>query len=75
VIKIEALPEKTRAVLQVIQTYVKERGFPPTMREIRDIMHMSSTSVVRYHILKLADAGLIVHSKIISRGIQLTLPE
>jgi repressor LexA len=72
---IQALPEKQRAILKVIQDWLHQRGFPPTIREIGAAVGISSTSVVNYNLNKLVEVGLIVRSDSVSRGIKLNLPD
>lgn len=70
--KHETLSEKQKAILKVIEEWVAERGYPPTIRDIGKEVGISSTSVVNYNLNKLVDAGYIIRSKKFSRGIRLT---
>jgi len=47
----------TVAVLRAIAAFWDREGFSPSIRDIMDATGISSTSVVKYHILKLERAG------------------
>ena len=66
------LPERQQKVLDCIAQYVDEHGFPPTVREIGDVIGVSSTSLVTYYLKRLEERGLIVREPSMSRAIQLT---
>ncbi len=68
------LPERQRKVLDCIQEYVDEHGFPPTVREIGDAIGVNSTSLVSYYLKRLEERGLISREPSMSRAIQLTTP-
>ncbi|CAG1014569.1 MAG: transcriptional repressor LexA [Anaerolinea sp.] len=68
----EALSEKQKSILRVIEEWVNQRGYPPTIRDIGREVGISSTSVVNYNLNKLVDAGFITRSKKFSRGIRVT---
>jgi repressor LexA len=67
----EALSEKQRAILKVIEEWVHRRGYPPTIRDIGSTVGITSTSVVNYNLNKLVEGGFITRSKDVSRGIRL----
>ncbi|MEM7029281.1 MAG: transcriptional repressor LexA [Chloroflexota bacterium] len=66
-----ALSERQQAILQCIQTFLLENGYPPSIREIGESVGISSTSVVNYNLNALQRAGLIERDKTVSRGIKL----
>jgi repressor LexA len=66
------LPERQQKVLDCIQGYVEEHGFPPTVREIGDAIGVNSTSLVSYYLKRLEERGLISREPSMSRAIQLT---
>jgi repressor LexA len=66
-----SLSEKQRAILRVIEEWLTQRGYPPTIRDIGNAVGISSTSVVNYNLNKLVDAGFLTRSKTVSRGIRL----
>jgi repressor LexA len=58
-------------ILKYMETYQKQFGFPPAIREICDETGISSTSVVNYYLDQLEKWGYIKREKNISRGITL----
>ena len=58
---------KTEQILDYLRT---RDGIPPTVREIRDALDISSTSVVSYHLDKLEEQGLITRQREKARSIQ-----
>jgi repressor LexA len=67
----QSLSERQRAIMKFIEKRVRERGYPPTVREIGEAVNINSTSVVNYNLNKLVKEGFITRSKKISRGIGL----
>lgn len=67
----DLLSEKQKAILQVIKDWLSQRGYPPTIRDIGYAVGISSTSVVNYNLNKLVEAGFVIRSENISRGIRL----
>ena len=55
----KALSEKQQAVLEVIQSSVARRGYPPSMREIGDAVGLASLSSVTHQLKQLEMAGYI----------------
>jgi repressor LexA len=70
----QSLSDRQRAILKFIQKKVRERGYPPTVREIGEAVKINSTSVVNYNLNKLVKEGFINRSKKVSRGIALHQP-
>lgn len=65
------MTDKQQAILDFIRACDEEGEPPPTIREIMDIVGISSTSVVNYHLDALARAGHITRNRTVSRGIRL----
>ncbi len=63
--------ERQGKMLQFIEDFIVERGYPPTIREIGHKLGISSTSVVNYNLNKLKDAGQIERDGQVSRGLKL----
>jgi repressor LexA len=63
------LNERSREILGFIQSFTRENGYPPTIREIGEAFQISSTNGVRYHLGVLEKAGHLKRSGKISRGI------
>jgi repressor LexA len=64
------LNERAREILGFIQRFTRDRGFPPTIREIGKAYGISSTNGVRYYLGLLEKAGHLKRSGKISRGIE-----
>ena len=47
------------AILKAIVEYIEEHGYPPTNREIGNMVGLKSTSSVYSHLLKMKDLGMI----------------
>lgn len=62
------LHSTTAAVLGAIKTFWAEEGFSPSIRDIMEATDISSSSVVRYHILELVRAGAIERTPRVARS-------
>lgn len=62
------LHSTTAAVLEAIKAYRAEKGFSPSIHDIGDATGISSTFVVRYHLLKLERAGLMKRTPRVARS-------
>ena len=51
--------ERQQRILQVIREFTEERGFPPSVREIGELVGLSSSSTVQSHLKTLERRGLI----------------
>lgn len=65
------LTKRQQDILEFIRTFVDERGYPPTVREIQAGLGISSTSVVDYNLNVLEYLRFIRRNRNISRGIEL----
>lgn len=63
--------EREQAILEFIATSLRDRGYPPTIREIGEAFGISSTNGVRYYLDRLEQAGRIRRDRWTSRGIEL----
>jgi repressor LexA len=68
----EQLTEKQKKALAFIQTEIRTKGRPPTLREIGSHIGVSSTNGVRYLLDTLVRRGYLARSPMLSRGIELT---
>ena len=59
--------ERSREILQFIRSFGREKGYPPTIREIGKAFGIASTNGVRYHLDILERAGLLNRRSRISR--------
>jgi repressor LexA len=64
------LKQKTWEILGFIQRFTREKGFPPTIREIGEAFSISSTNGVRYHLSLLEKSGHVKRRSKLSRGIE-----
>lgn len=64
------LKDRTWEILSFIQRSTREKGFPPTIREIGEAFGISSTNGVRYHLTLLEKSGHLKRRSKLSRGIE-----
>jgi len=64
------LNQRAHEILEFVQRFSRERGFPPTIREIGDAFGITSTNGVRYYLNMLEKSGHLKRSGRISRGIE-----
>ena len=53
------LTEREKSVLLAVQEYIKEHGYPPTVRELCKLTYLSSTSSIVYHLSNLDAKGYL----------------
>lgn len=70
----KGLSERQKKILEVLEHFQIEPGYPPSIREICDETNISSTSVVNYYLDQLQDMGYIERDGHVSRGIRLLKP-
>jgi repressor LexA len=68
------LNDRARAILTFIQRFTRDKGYPPTIREIGEAFEISSTNGVRYYLNLLEKSGHLKRRGKISRGIGPTAP-
>jgi repressor LexA len=66
----KGLSERQRKILEFLDRFQGQNGYPPTIREIGDSVEISSTSVVNYYLDQLQDKGFIQRDSNVSRGIR-----
>ena len=66
------LSDRQRKILDYIQDFTLENGYPPSIREIGSAVGITSTSVVNYNLNRLVEEGYLDRDQNISRGIRLT---
>lgn len=66
------LSERQKRMLDFIQRFTAENGYPPSIREIGDAADISSTSVVNYNLNRLVEEGYLARDQNVSRGLRLT---
>jgi len=66
-----ALSERQREILSFIRSFMEERGYSPSIRDIVRGCRLSSTSVAEYNLRVLEREGYIERERDISRGIRI----
>jgi repressor LexA len=66
------LSTRQEEMIQFIGRFTRDKGYPPTIRQIGEAVKISSTSVVNYNLNKLERDGLITRDLKVSRGVRLT---
>lgn len=51
--------EKREEILFFIICYIKEHGYPPTIREIGDNVGLKSSSSVHWHLMSMIEKGIL----------------
>lgn len=64
------LPDREKQILETIETYIKENGYGPSIREICDIVGLKSTSTVHTHLKKLELKGYIERKENFPRALR-----
>lgn len=62
---------RQKNILKFIVSFINEKKYPPTIREIGEKVGISSTSVVNYNLAKLENEALISRDRDISRGVSI----
>ncbi len=65
------LSGKQSQILDFLRTFIEEKDYPPSIRDIQEGCSISSTSVVDYNLRKLEEKQLIRRDREVSRGIEL----
>lgn len=66
------LSDRQRRMIEFIQSFSTDSGYPPSIREIGAAVGISSTSVVNYNLNRLVEEGYLSRDQNVSRGIRLT---
>jgi repressor LexA len=66
------LSDRQKRMLEFIQRFTADNGYPPSIREIGDAADISSTSVVNYNLNRLVEEGFLSRDQNVSRGLRLT---
>jgi repressor LexA len=65
------LSERQKDMIDFIGKFSRDKGYPPTIRQIGEAVKISSTSVVNYNLNKLERDGYIMRDLKVSRGVRL----
>lgn len=66
------LSDRQKRMLEFIQRFTADSGYPPSIREIGEAADISSTSVVNYNLNRLVEEGFLARDQNVSRGLRLT---
>lgn len=67
----EQLTLRQRQILEYIEAFIAENGYPPSVREIGEAVGLASPSAVVHHLERLERAGYLLRAPRRSRGIRL----
>jgi repressor LexA len=67
----ETLTRRRREVLAAIDRTIRQRGYPPTVREIGEALGLRSTSSVHFHLKALQDLGYLKRDGSLTRALTL----
>lgn len=59
-------------ILKAIDTYIKEKGYSPSMRDLADMTKIQSTSTIHKYIDTLEKLGCITKKESIPRALAIT---
>ena len=64
------LTKKQKEVLDFVQSFTKENGYGPSLKEIQKAMKLTSHSTAQFHTNQLAEKGFLKKSSGVARGIE-----
>lgn len=67
----KSLSGKQQSILRFIREFIRDKDYPPSIRDIQDGCGISSTSVVDYNLKALERLGYIRRDREVSRAIEL----
>ncbi|MBA4179601.1 MAG: repressor LexA [Anaerolinea sp.] len=67
----QELSGKQGQILEFLRTFIEDKDYPPSIRDIQDGCGISSTSVVDYNLRKLEEKNYIRRDREVSRGIEI----
>lgn len=70
----KGLSERQKRILEVLESFQAQNGYPPSIREICLRADISSTSVVNYYLDQLEEMSYIERDRRVSRGLRLLKP-
>lgn len=70
----KGLSDRQKKILEVLESFQIQNGYPPSIRDICSKANISSTSVVNYYLEQLEEMGYIERDRRISRGVRLLKP-
>ena len=73
--RVEDITDRQREILELIARTVRDRGYPPSVREIGEAVGLSSPSTVHSHLSALVKAGYLRRDPTKPRAIEVTLDD
>lgn len=70
----QKITKRQQAVLDCIEQCIREKGYGPTVREVCQVLGLSSPSTVHVHLKALEEKGFIKRDPLKSRSIALAYP-
>ncbi len=67
----KSLSAKQQSILRFIRDFIRDKDYPPSIRDIQDGCNISSTSVVDYNLKALERQGYLRRDREVSRAIEL----
>ncbi len=61
-----------RRIVDFMRNFVEEKGYAPTMDEVRDALQLSSKSLVEYHLKALEEEGIINRVPELARAMEVS---
>lgn len=65
-----SLTPKQKEVLGFVQSFAKEHGYGPSLKEIQEAMGFTSHSTAQFHTNQLAEKGFLKKSSGVARGVE-----
>ncbi len=65
------LTPRQAEVLAEVRRFLAEKGYPPSLRELAEVLGVSGTTAVDYHLERLRTKGRIERDPRVSRGIRI----
>ncbi len=70
----EKLTKRQADILDALKKSIAKKGYPPTVRELGEEVHLSSPATIHFHLEKLAEKGYIKKLEKRNRTIELLVP-
>ena len=59
-------------LMEFVARWTRTQGYCPSVREIQDALHVSSTSVMTYRLRRLREMGAVDYEDVLTRTLRLT---
>lgn len=70
----EEITNRQKDILDLIMKDIATKGYPPTVREIGEVLGLSSPATIHFHLKKLRQKGYIKHNNSKNRAIEVLVP-